>query len=86
MADAPRKFFLINDEQLEAARKYWPEVSDKTWVLVLRRTDEPMLLNKAPHKGLGLVNVTVPAGTTEGMYYRADMDVLILISGETHLI
>lgn len=88
MPDAPRKYFLINDAQLEAAKKIWPQVSFKTWVLVLKRADEPMVLNKAPHKGIGLGQVSVPdpAQTVDGMYYRRDMDVLILMSGETSLV
>jgi hypothetical protein len=88
MPEAPRKYFLINDAQLEAAKKYWPQVSFRTWVLVMKRTDEPMVLNKAPHKGVGFAQVTVPEPeqTVEGMYYRRDMDVLILVSGETSLV
>jgi len=39
MPDAPRKYYLINAAQLEAARKQWPQVTDKTWVLVLKRAD-----------------------------------------------
>ncbi len=87
MPDAPRKYFLINTEQIEAAKKHWPQVSQRTWVLVLKRADEPMVLNKAPHKGLGFSTVEVPPAdkTVEGMFYRRDMDVLILISGETPL-
>lgn len=85
MPDAPKKYFLINEAQLEAARKYWPGVSDKTWVLVLKRTDEPVTLNRAPHRGLGFATLTVPEETKDGMLYRSDMDVLILISGETPL-
>lgn len=87
MPDAPRKYFLITEPQVEAARKYWQHVSNKTWVLVLKRTDEPMVLNKAPHRGLGFVRIEVPPveQTKEGMHYRRDMDVLILISGETTL-
>jgi hypothetical protein len=88
MPDAPRKYFLINDAQLEAAKKIWPQVSFKTWVLVLKRADEPMVLNKAPHKGIGFSRISVPPPeqTVEGMSYRRDMDVLILISGETSLV
>jgi hypothetical protein len=88
MPDAPRKYFLITEEQVQAARKIWPQVSSKTWVLVLKRTDEPMVLNKAPHRGLGFSAVAVPEPekTVDGMYYRRDMDVLILISGETSLV
>ncbi len=87
MPDAPRKYFLISDEQLQAARKVWPQVNPRTYVLVLKRTDEPMVLNKAPHRGVGIANVTVPEPekTVDGMFYRRDMDVLILISGETSL-
>ncbi|MBI3243601.1 MAG: hypothetical protein HYZ49_15060 [Chloroflexi bacterium] len=88
MPDAPRKYFLINDSQIEAAKKIWPQVSFKTWVLVLKRADEPMVLNKAAHKGIGFSKISVPdpAQTVDGMYYRRDMDVLILISGETPLV
>ena len=85
MPDAPRKYYLINDTQVQAARKYWPQVSDKTWVLVLKRTDEPLVLNKPPHRGIGFVTMTVPPETMDGMFYRRDMDVLILISGESLL-
>jgi hypothetical protein len=85
MADAPRKYYLINDPQLEAARKQWPQVSDKTWVLVLRRSDEPLVLNKPPHRGVGFVTIKVPDQIVEGMAYRRDIDVLILMSGETTL-
>ncbi len=87
MPDAPKKYYLINPAQVEAAKKYWQHVSDKTWVLVLKRDDEPMVLNRAPHRGVGLARVDVPPieQTKEGMYYRRDMDVLILISGETAL-
>ncbi len=85
MPDAPRKYDLINPEQVQAARKYWPQVSDKTWVLVLKRADEPVVLNRPPHRGVGFASVTVPPETMEGMFYRKDMDVLILISGETSL-
>ena len=85
MPDAPRKYYLINTEQLQAACKYWPQVSDKTWVLVLKRADEPVVLNRPPHRGVGFASVTVPPETMEGMFYRKDMDVLILISGETAL-
>jgi len=83
MPDAPRKYYLINDDQLEAARKQWPQVSDHTWVLVLKRTDEPLVLNKPPHRGVGFVTIAVPEQTVEGMAYRRDIDVLILVSGET---
>jgi hypothetical protein len=85
MPDAPRKYYLINTEEVQAARKYWPQVSDKTWVLVLKRADEPVMLNRPPHRGVGFASVTVPPETMEGMFYRKDMDVLILISGETAL-
>jgi hypothetical protein len=87
MPDAPRKYFLITEAQVDAAKKYWNHVNNKTWVLVLKRGDEPMVLNKAPHRGLGVVTVEVPPPeqTKDGMYYRRDMDVLILISGETAL-
>ncbi len=86
MPDAPRKYFLISDAQLEAARKQWPQVTDKTWVLVLKRADEPMVLNKPPHRGVGFVTIKVPEQTVEGMAYRRDIDVLILVSGETALV
>jgi len=88
MPDAPRKYFLITEEQVQAARKIWPQVSSKTWALVLKRSDEPMVLNKAPHRGLGFGAVVVPEPekTVDGMHYRRDMDVLILISGETPLV
>jgi hypothetical protein len=85
MPDAPRKYYLINDAQVQIARKYWPQVSDKTWVLPLKRTDEPLVLNKPPHRGIGFVTITVPPETMDGMFYRRDMDVLILISGESPL-
>jgi hypothetical protein len=85
MPDAPRKYYLINDTQLQAARRHWPQVSDKTWVLVLKRSDEPLLLNKPPHRGVGFVTLKPPPETIEGMYYRRDADVLILVSGETPL-
>ena len=85
MPDAPRKYYLINDAQLEAARQHWPQVSDKTWVLTLRRSDEPLVLNKPPHRGVGFTTITVPTETVEGMQYRRDIDVLILVSGETAL-
>lgn len=87
MPDAPRKYFLINEAQVDAAKKHWHHVNNKTWVLVLKRGDEPMVLNKAPHRGLGVATVEVPPveQTKDGMYYRRDMDVLILISGETPL-
>jgi hypothetical protein len=88
MPDAPRKYFLITDEQLQAAKKIWPQVNMRTYVLVLKRTDEPMLLGKAPHKGVGFGTITVPEleKTVNGMFYRRDMDVLLLISGETTLL
>jgi hypothetical protein len=88
MPDAPRKYFLITDEQVQAARKIWPQVSPRTWVLVLKRTDEPMTLNKAPHRGVGFASVSPPPPEkmVDGMFYRRDMDVLILISGETSLV
>jgi len=85
MPDAPRKYYLISDAQLQAARKHWPQVTDKTWVLTLKRADEPLVLNKPPHRGVGFVTITVPEETMEGMHYRRDIDVLILISGETML-
>jgi hypothetical protein len=85
MPDAPRKYYLINEPQLEAARKQWPQVTDKTWVLLLKRTDEPLVLNKPAHRGVGFVTIKVPDQTVEGMSYRRDIDVLILISGETAL-
>lgn len=88
MPDAPRKYFLITEEQLQTARKIWPQVNPRTYVLVLKRSDEAMVLNKAPHRGLGFATVAVPEPerTVDGMYYRRDMDVLILISGETSLV
>ena len=88
MPDAPRKYFLITDEQMQAARKIWPQINPRTYVLVLKRSDEPMVLNKAPHRGIGFMSVTVPEPdrTVDGMFYRRDMDVLILISGETTLV
>ncbi len=85
MPDSPRKYYLIDDTQVTAARKQWPQVTDKTWVLVLKRTDEPLLLNKPPHRGLGFVTIQVPPDTVEGMSYRRDIDVLILVSGESAL-
>ena len=85
MPDAPRKYYLINDTQLQAAKKHWPQVSDKTWVLILKRSEEPLVLNKPPHRGVGFVSLQVPPESTEGMAYRRDIDVLILISGETAL-
>lgn len=87
MPDAPRKYRLITEAQMQAARRYWPQVSDKTWILVLKRNDEPMVLNKAAHRGVGFTTISVPAPeqTKEGMFYRRDIDVLILISGETPL-
>ena len=85
MPDAPRKYYLINAAQLQAAKKHWPQVSDKTWVLVLKRAEEPLVLNKPPHRGVGFVSLKAPAETVEGMFYRRDIDVLILVSGETAL-
>lgn len=85
MPDAPRKYHLINDNQLQAAKKHFTQVSDKTWVLVLKRGEEPLVLNKPPHRGVGFVSLEVPPESTEGMAYRRDIDVLILISGETAL-
>ncbi|MCC6188296.1 MAG: hypothetical protein IT318_04650 [Anaerolineales bacterium] len=85
MSDAPRKYYLINTTQLQAARKHWPQVSDKTWVLILKRAEEPVVLNKPPHRGVGFVSLKAPAETVEGMFYRRDIDVLILVSGETPL-
>lgn len=85
MPDAPRKYYLINDAQLEAARRHWPQVSDKTWVLTLKRSDEPLVLNKPPHRGVGFATFQPPVEAVEGMFYRRDVDVLILISGETPL-
>ena len=85
MPDAPRKYYLISEAQLQAARKHWPQVTDKTWVLTLKRADEPLVLNKPPHRGVGFVTITVPEQAIEGMHYRRDIDVLILISGETLL-
>jgi hypothetical protein len=84
MPDAPRKYLLITEAQLQAARRFWPQVSDKTWTLTLRPDDEPMVLNRAPHRGIGFVTVELPKPEQlkEGMYYRRDMDVLILVSGE----
>ena len=77
MPDAPRKYFLITDEQLQAARKIWPQVNLRTYVLVLKRGDEPMVLSKAPQRGVGIatVNVPEPEKTVNGMYYRREMDV-----------
>ncbi len=86
MADAPRKYYLITEAQLQAARKIWPQVSDKTWTLVLKRGEEPLVLNRPAHKGVGFVTLTIPEKIVEGMAYRRDIDVLILISGETPLI
>jgi hypothetical protein len=87
MPDAPRKYKLITEEQIQAARKYWPQVSDKTWTLILRRADEPMVLNRAAHRGVGFVTIQVPPAdqTKDGLFYRRDIDVLILIAGETPL-
>jgi hypothetical protein len=88
MPDAPRKYFLITDEQLQAAKKVWPQINPRTYVLVLKRTDEPMVLSKAPHRGVGIGTINVPDldKTVSGMFYRRDMDVLILMSGETTLV
>jgi hypothetical protein len=87
MPDAPRKYKLITEEQVRAARRFWPQVSDKTWTLTLKRTDEPMVLNRAAHKGVGFVTIAVPTPeqTRDGLFYRKDIDVLILMSGETQL-
>ena len=85
MPDAPRKYYLIDDAQLQAARQHWPQVTDKTWVLILKRTDEPLVLNKPPHRGVGFVTIQAPTETTDGMSYRRDIDVLILLNGETPL-
>lgn len=85
MPDAPRKYYLITPAQLEAARQHWPQVSDKTWVLTLRRGEEPLVLNRPPHKGVGFSAFKVPDDTRDGMAYRKDVDVLILVSGETAL-
>ena len=85
MADAPRKYYLINDAQLQAARKIWPQVSEKTWTLIMKHGDEPLVLNKPAHKGVGFVTFTLPEKPVEGMHYRREIDVLILISGETPL-
>ena len=83
MPDAPRKYYLITDPQVQAAKAHWPQVSDKTWVLTLKRADEPLVLNKPPHRGVGFVTLQIPEQTTDGMAYRRDIDVLILVSGET---
>lgn len=85
MPDAPRKYYMINDAQLQAAKKHWPQVTDHTWVLVLKRSEEPLVLNKPPHRGVGFVSLQVPPESTDGMAYRRDIDVLILIAGETAL-
>jgi hypothetical protein len=85
MPDAPRKYYLINDAQLQAAKKHWPQVSDKTWVLFLKRGEEPFVLNKPPHRGVGFLPIKVPPETLDGMAYRRDIDVLILMIGETQL-
>jgi hypothetical protein len=85
MPDAPRKYHLINETQVKAAKPHWPQVSDKTWVLMLKRGEEPLVLNKPPHRGVGFVSFTVPEGVVDGMFYRRDIDVLILVSGETEL-
>jgi len=83
MPDAPRKYHLINEAQVQAAKPHWPQVSDKTWVLVLKRGEEPLVLNKPPHRGVGFVSLKVPDEAVDGMFYRRDIDVLILVSGET---
>ena len=85
MPEAPRKYYLITESQLLAARQHWPQVNDKTWVLVLRRGDEPMMLNKPAHRGVGFAHIKVPGELVAGMFYRRDLDVLILMSGETEL-
>lgn len=87
MPDAPRKYRLITDEQIQAARRFWPQVNDKTWTLILRRNDEPLVLNRAAHRGVGFVTIQVPPPeqTRDGLFYRRDIDVLILIAGETPL-
>jgi len=85
MPDAPRKYYLITDNQVQAAKKHWPQVSDKTWVLTVKRGDEPMVLNKPTHRGVGFYTVQIPAELIEGMYYRKDLDILFLVSGETVL-
>ncbi len=85
MPDAPRKYYLITEEQLQAARPLFPQVSDKTWVLTLRRGDEPLVLNKPPHKGVGFLTFNVPEQTEGGMAYRREADVLVLVVGETPL-
>lgn len=87
MPDAPRKYRLITPEQVQAARRFWPQVSDKTWVLVLHRGDEPLVLNRAAHRGVGFVTLQPPPPdqTREGLFYRRDIDVLILMAGETPL-
>ncbi|MBL8093136.1 MAG: hypothetical protein JNL73_03130 [Anaerolineales bacterium] len=88
MPDAPRKYLMITPDQVRSARRFWPQVSDKTWCLVLKRGEEPMVLNKAPHRGVGFVTIEVPTAeqTKEGMFYRREMDVLILVAGETDLV
>lgn len=83
MPDAPRKYYLIDEAQVRAAKQHWPQVSDKTWVLVLKRGEEPLVLNKPPHRGVGFVSLKVPDDVVDGMAYRRDIDVLILVSGET---
>jgi hypothetical protein len=85
MPDAPRKYYLITTEQLQAARPHWPQVSDKTWVLTLVRGEEPLVLNKPAHRGVGFVSLKVPDQVIDGMAYRRDIDVLILVAGETPL-
>ena len=85
MPHAPRKYYLITNEQVQAARQVFPQVSDKTWVLTLRRGEEPLVLNKPPHKGVGFLIFTIPEDTQAGLAYRREADVLILVSGETPL-
>ena len=85
MPDAPRKYHLINELQVKSAKQHWPQVSDKTWVLVLKRGEEPLVLNKPAHRGVGFVSFQVPDKVIDGMSYRRDIDVLILVSGETTL-
>ena len=64
MPDAPRKYHLINDAQLQAAKKHWPQVTDHTWVLVLKRAEEPLVLNQPPHRGVGFVSLEAPPEST----------------------
>ena len=85
MPDAPRKYYLITETQLQAAKPHWPQVTDKTWTLTLKRAEEPLVLNKPAHRGVGFVSLQVPEQTTEGMAYRRDIDVLIFVAGETAL-